>query len=124
MESISYEKITVENIERLTELSHMIEIIFNADRKIVLLRINKEIVFSIIEICKKLFDIIKEVVLKINEIITCISNKKLSKKKFKKLLQSYQIQRNEINKIIENNRESYTYGRYFKILYTYKKDES
>ena len=35
-------------------------------------------------------------------------DKKLTKKKFKKLLQSYGIQRNEINKIIATNTEPYT----------------
>ncbi len=42
--------------------------------------------------------------------------KKLTKKKFCKLLQSHNIQRDEINKIIHNNKEAYTYGRLLKVI--------
>lgn len=44
-----------------------------------------------------------------------ISNK-LTKKKFKKLLQASGIQRNEINKILKNNRDQYTRERLNKML--------
>lgn len=43
-------------------------------------------------------------------------NKKLTKKKFMKLLQSEGIQRNQINKIIANNKEPYTYKRLYETL--------
>lgn len=36
------------------------------------------------------------------------ADKRITKKRFKKLLQSYGIQRNEINKIISCNKEPYT----------------
>lgn len=50
------------------------------------------------------------------EVATAINlNKKLTKKKFCKLLQSRGIQRNEINKIIKDNKEPYTVGRLLKI---------
>lgn len=42
--------------------------------------------------------------------------KKLTKKKFCKLLQSHNIQRNEINKIIHNNKETYTYERLLRVI--------
>lgn len=42
-------------------------------------------------------------------------NRKLTKKKFCKLLQSRGIQRNEINKIIKDNKEPYTVGRLLNI---------
>lgn len=45
---------------------------------------------------------------------------KITKKKFKKLLQSYGIQRNEINKIIATNKEPYT----LKLLMKYIPKES
>lgn len=41
---------------------------------------------------------------------------KLTKKKFRKLLQSSGVQRNEINKILKNNREQYTQERLTKIF--------
>lgn len=44
-----------------------------------------------------------------------ISNK-LTKKKFRKLLQASGVQRNEINEILKNNREQYTRKRLNKIL--------
>lgn len=44
-----------------------------------------------------------------------ISNK-LTKKKFRKLLQASGIQRNEINKILNNNRKPYTNDRLKNIL--------
>jgi hypothetical protein len=47
--------------------------------------------------------------------------KKISKKKFIKLLQSKGIQRNEINKIVANNKEPYTYKRFLETINKYKK---
>lgn len=38
----------------------------------------------------------------------CFLDKKITKKKFMKLLQSHGIQRNQINQIIKNNKEPYT----------------
>lgn len=50
------------------------------------------------------------------EVVAAINlNKKLTKKKFCKLLQSRGIQRNEINKIIKDNKEPYTVGRLLNI---------
>lgn len=45
-----------------------------------------------------------------------VINKKITKKKFIKLLQSKGIQRNEINKMIQNNTEPYTMARFMKIV--------
>ncbi len=43
--------------------------------------------------------------------INSLNDRKISKKRFCKLLQSFGIQRNEINKIVKNNKRTYTYGR-------------
>ena len=43
--------------------------------------------------------------------INSLNDRKISKKRFCKLLQSFGIQRNEINQIIKNNKKPYTYGR-------------
>lgn len=43
-------------------------------------------------------------------------NKKISKKRFMKLLQSEGIQRNIIIKIVKDNKEPYTYMRYYETL--------
>lgn len=50
------------------------------------------------------------------------ADKKITKKKFKKLLQSCGIQRNQINKIVANNKEPYTYGRFIRTINLYKKE--
>lgn len=63
----------------------------------------------------------KDTVNKLYGNIKPLMNKKINKKKFIKLLQSQGIQRNEINKIIENNRESYTYLRLYTIINDYEK---
>lgn len=48
-------------------------------------------------------------------------NKTMTKKKFKGMLQAAGIQRNEINKIVANNKDPYTYRRLIETLNLYKK---
>lgn len=50
-------------------------------------------------------------------------NKKITKKRFIKLLQSEEIQRNTINEIIKNNKRPYTYARYYETLKKFSNDE-
>lgn len=64
------------------------------------------------EIIKNLFDDFKYTL-----------NKKISKKRFMKLLQSQGIQRNKINEIVKNNTEKYTYERYYRVLSELSKDK-
>ncbi len=52
-----------------------------------------------------------------------MANKKISKKRFMKLLQAEGIQRNEINKIVENNKEKYTYARLYNTVNEYYKEQ-
>lgn len=47
-------------------------------------------------------------------------DKKMKKKRFMKLLQSYGIQRNEIKKIVANNKTPYTYRRLLETINLYK----
>ena len=49
-------------------------------------------------------------------------NKTITKKKFKGMLQAAGIQRNEINKIVANNKDPYTYRRLNETLSSYKKE--
>ena len=51
-----------------------------------------------------------------NIINDSVLNKKITKKKFKKLLQSKGIQRNEINRLLQDNKEQYTIARLIKIV--------
>lgn len=50
-------------------------------------------------------------------------NKTMTKKKFKGMLQAAGIQRNEINKIVANNKDPYTYRRLNETLNLYTKEE-
>lgn len=49
-------------------------------------------------------------------------DKTMTKKKFKGMLQAAGIQRNEINKIVANNKDPYTYRRLIETLNLYKKE--
>jgi hypothetical protein len=49
-------------------------------------------------------------------------DKTMTKKKFKGMLQAAGIQRNEINKIVANNKDPYTYRRLNEALNLYKKE--
>ena len=65
----------------------------------------------IIEVCKRM-----------NDTISPIMKKKLTKKKFCKLLQSHGIQRNEIYKIINANKKNvYNYKYLYDVLGEYEK---
>ncbi|MBQ4123608.1 hypothetical protein IJD44_07825 [bacterium] len=65
----------------------------------------KDIANNIAKTCKK-----------ITENLNPILKKKITKKKFCKLLQSYNIQRNEINKIIKDNKRPYNYSFLYEIV--------
>lgn len=65
----------------------------------------------------------KEFSLVINKAIRNLSpklDKRISKKKFCKLLQSHGIQRNQINEIVKENTEPYTMKRFLSIVYVPK----
>lgn len=77
------------------------------------------------EIFKNLVDQLKEAIENVNPVISSVSkfyNRTMKKKRFMKLLQSYGIQRNEINKIVKNNKEPYTYKRLLETINLYKKE--
>ena len=71
-----------------------------------------------------IFDNIKKTVNNFYKVIYFILDKKISKKKFIKLLQSNGIQRNDINKIVQGNKEKYTYLRYYDIVTKLKKQNN
>ena len=74
------------------------------------------------DICAGLNNAVSNFAKSISDISSSINfDKKLTKKRFCKLLQSFGIQRNEINKIVANNKEPYTYRRLYLTLDKYKK---
>lgn len=76
----------------------------------------EQIANTIAEISVDIFDMTKKAVNNLYKAIYPILDKKISKKKFIKLLQSKGIQRNEINKIVQGNKDKYTYLRYYNIV--------
>lgn len=135
MKEYKYEEFTIENAQNLIKTGYITEIICDGDIKTV--NISEEEYLAIENVIKNVVDSFKPVIEAISElgkkmvetfssIFLNLSNsldKKITKKKFIKLLQSEGIQRNEINKIIKDNKEKYTYLRYYEILSKLSKDE-
>lgn len=128
MKQINYEDITIEMVQALYKTNYITEIIFDADSKTANIKEDEYLVLeealnkvvksvqlmadTICEVGKKIYNVCKAVFKNIEVIL----NKKITKKRFMKLLQSEGIQRNAINEIVKNNKEPYTYARYYQIL--------
>ena len=121
---MKYSDMTIEEAE-IIQKHIQCEIIFNGD--------NKEIIFnnimeefinnfkegllnSLEKVCKvaeAIGNTIAKIITTIKEYIIKLFDKKISKKRFMKLLQSKGMQRNVINHIVKNNKDKYTLWRYF-----------
>lgn len=140
MKEISYKNITIGQVQCLNKSGYFSKIICDGDNlKVRLLEeeyieaekkikeliddimkpvveVFEQIANTIAEISVDIFDNTKKAVNNFYKAIYLIMNKKISKKKFVKILQSQGVQRNEINKIIQGNKEKYTYLRYYNIV--------
>lgn len=128
MEKCKYEDVTIQQVENAMKTGYITGLIFDADSKTISLEaeeaekiykvihnINeslKPVYEAIIEVGKTALNVAKTIASAILEVASQIPNKKISKKRFIKLLQSQGIQRNQINEVIKNNKQSYTYLRY------------
>lgn len=130
MKQINYEDVTIADIQSLYNTGYITEITFDADSKTVSLKNDeyleiKEVFDKLINAVQKVAKAVCEVGKKMAESLSLIfqnlSNKKLTKKKFIKLLQSEGIQRNTINEIVKGNKEPYTYMRYYRTLQNLKR---
>lgn len=130
MKQINYEDVTITDIQSLYNTGYITEITFDADSKTVSLKNDeylaiKEVFDKLINAVQKVAEAVYEVGKKMAESLSLIfqnlSNKKLTKKKFIKLLQSEGIQRNTINEIVKGNKEPYTYMRYYRTLQNLKR---
>lgn len=130
MKQINYEDVTIADIQSLYNTGYITEINFDADSKTVSLKNDeylaiKEVFDKLINAVQKVAEAVCEVGKKMAESLSLIfqnlSNKKLTKKKFIKLLQSEGIQRNKINEIVKGNKEPYTYMRYYRTLQNLKR---
>lgn len=148
MKKCKYEDITIEQAERIIGTGYITELICDADNKTI--NINEEEYLKVEEVIKETINDVKrtlEPVIKslsdafgtlaetarsfattlvgiAETLARNLSNKKMTKKKFIKLLQSQGIQRNEINRIIKNNKEPYTFYRYYNIVMSYQKQNN
>lgn len=137
MKEISYKNITIGQVQCLNKSGYFSKIICDGDnlkvglleeeyieaekkiKKLIddimkpVVEVFEQIANTIAEISADIFDNPKKAV---NNFIYTILDKKISKKKFIKLLQSEGVQRNEINKIVQGNKEKYTYLRYYNIV--------
>lgn len=137
MKGISYKNITIGQVQCLNKSGYFSKIICDGDnlkvglleeeyieaekkiKKLIddimkpVVEVFEQIANTIAEISADIFDNTKKAV---NNFIYTILDKKISKKKFIKLLQSEGVQRNEINKIVQGNKEKYTYLRYYNIV--------
>jgi hypothetical protein len=148
MKEISYKNITIGQVQCLNKSGYFSKIICDGDNlKVGLLEeeyieaekkikeliddimkpvveVFEQIANTIAEISVDIFDNIKKTVNNFYKVIYFILDKKISKKKFIKLLQSNGIQRNDINKIVQGNKEKYTYLRYYDIVTKLKKQNN
>jgi Mg2+ and Co2+ transporter CorA len=137
MKEISYKNITIGQVQCLNKSGYFSKIICDGDnlkvglleeeyieaekkiKKLIddimkpVVEVFEQIANTIAEISADIFDNTKK---DVNNFIYTILDKKISKKKFIKLLQSEGVQRNEINKIVQGNKEKYTYLRYYNIV--------
>ncbi len=141
MKSFEYKNITIENIQNIINFGYITEVIFDADNKEIIIsdeeyalmekaiqQTIKDVIEPVADAFTKTFKAIAEVaetitkvIVELAESLTKNMNKKISKKRFIKLLRSAGMQRNEINEIIKNNREKYTYLRYYNIISNFQK---
>ena len=137
MRKCDYKNVTLEKIQFLIKTGFITEIICDADNKIIgileeeyieaekaikekLTEIIKPISEAFCDVMKTICEAVQPVINAVWDLAKQINNKKLSKKKFMKLLQSQGIQRRDINKIVSNNSEPYTYIRYCNIVTDYQ----
>lgn len=117
----------------LYKTNYIKEIVFDADNKKVKIKedeylefiqafenVSKEVKLVQDALCRlgnTMIGILKEIFDNVSE----CSNKKMTKKKFIKLLQAEGIQRNTIKEIVKGNKKPYTYTRYYITLQNFIK---
>lgn len=128
IKEMKYQSVTIKDVENAIKTGYITELACDGDNKALIIREDE---------CKRIEEVFKNLKESVETIVNAISetfknmfntfnsifndlskklNSKITKKKFMKLLQSEGIQRNEINKIIKDNKEKYTYARYYETL--------
>lgn len=121
---MKYSDMTIEEAENIQKYIQC-EVICDGDKQeIIFNNIMNEFINNfkegLLNIFKKVYEVAETIVNTIVEIMSTIKehiikllDKKISKKRFMKLLQSRGMQRNEINQMVRNNKDKYTLWRYF-----------
>lgn len=132
----SYEETKLYDLQILYATDITAEIKLDADRKTVtimslgiagenlknaLLEVIEPAAESILKATEAIAKSFVETWSKLKDTLKPLMYEKMSKKRFMKLLQSEGIQRNEIKKIVANNKEPYTYMRLYQTIDKYKK---
>lgn len=140
LKKCKYEDFTIEKAEFLIKTSYITEIVCDGDNKTIgileeeyqeaenqFAKIYNETIKPVIDSLAAAFKTIGEAVQPVINAVWNLSkqiaNKKITKKRFIKLLQSQGIQRNEIYEIVKNNKEPYTYFRYYSIINNLSEDK-
>lgn len=131
MKQINYDNVKIKDIEQFKKLTNGADIICDADSKTIRIEDNsleevfkkfnnsiKLVINSFEKFAKTITDVFKPIYIDLNHIL----NKKITKKRFMKLLQSKGIQRNTINEIVRYNKTEYTYGRYLQTINSFSKN--
>lgn len=119
---MKYTDMTVEEAEFIHK-NIQCEIVCNGDNQEIIFifenfinNFEEELLNAFEKVCE-VVDAIKNIIVKaittIKEYIIKLFDKKISKKRFMKLLQSNGVQRNQINHIVKNNKDKYTLWRCF-----------
>lgn len=140
LKKCKYEDFTIENAEFLIKTNYITEIVCDGDNKTIGILEEeyqeaekqfakiyddkiKPLIDSLAAAFKTICEAVQPVINAVWNLSQQIANKKISKKRFIKLLQSQGIQRNEIYQIVKNNKEPYTYFRYYNIVDNLSEDK-
>lgn len=137
MINLKYNDINIQNIEKIKTKCFVDNIVCDGDNKIIQIEENKiiksleytientlgSIAKELLKFGNQIYSTTRKIVKNLFDDFKYTLNKKISKKRFMKLLQSQGIQRNKINEIVKNNTEKYTYERYYRVLSELSKDK-
>ncbi len=120
---MNYKDITIEEAETIYNKLQC-DIVCDADKQEIIFEnyiteiVNnlKDVFNELIRIAGEVAKVVVQAFNNIKEYVIKLYNKKISKKRFIKLLQSAGMQRNEINKLIKNNKDKYTMWRYLQSI--------
>lgn len=118
---MNYESVKIKDIENALKIGYITGFECDGDNKILVVKEDecqklKEALKKVADTFSTIFNGMGDMLIKTFYGLNNILYKKITKKKIIKLLQSEGIQRNTINEIVKNNKEEYTYSRYYETL--------